>query len=68
MANLPNAGIYDVRGTSEVLTQDEKRQRGGESVTHTEHLFSSLVLIFSHGIFLSTWWQICDARGTSVCT
>ncbi len=50
MANLPNAGIYDVRGTSEVLTHDEKCQRGGKSVTHVEHLFSSLVLFFSHGI------------------
>jgi hypothetical protein len=51
MANLPNAGTYDVRGTSEVLMHDEKRQRGGKSVTHAEHLFSSLVLFFSHGFF-----------------
>jgi hypothetical protein len=39
------------RTASEVLMHDEKRQRGGKSVTPAEHLFSSLVLFFSHGFF-----------------
>jgi hypothetical protein len=51
MANLPIAVIYDICGTSEVLMHDERRQHGGKSVMHAEHLFSSLVLFFSHGIF-----------------